>query len=328
MSLSEVGAMDMRYGAHDRTAADIERLSFLRNSFLLLLLIVIWAVSWPIIKIGVGEVPPIWFGFFRYLIATFLVFFLLAITGAFKVPPRADWSLIVVSGALQMGAYGALMGVALVALPPGRASVIAYSTPIWVVPLAAWWLAERTPALALVGVIIGIAGVLTVAAPSLALDDAAHLFAYICLLGASAAWAMSIVFVRGHRFTDSAFALAPWQMLFAAVLLFPCALLLEGPPPAVSRTAAWSLAFVGPISTGFAYWAVVEVGRYFPATTMSVALLATPSLGILISAQTLGEKVDTLLIAGVALVASGIWITTRANQLPKTSADADLRSRP
>jgi drug/metabolite transporter (DMT)-like permease len=96
----------------------------------------------------------------------------------------------------------------------------------------------------------------------------------------------------------------------------------------MSRTAAWSLTFVGPSSTGFAYWAVVEVGRYFPATTMSVALLATPSFGILISAQLLGEKVNTLLIAGVALVASGIWITTRTNQLPKTNAGADLRSSP
>jgi hypothetical protein len=39
------------------------------------------------------------------------------------------------------------------------------------------------------------------------------------LLAASAAWAISIVAVRGHRFDASPLTLAPWQMLVAAALL-------------------------------------------------------------------------------------------------------------
>jgi len=281
---------------------------------LLVLLILTWAVSWPVIKVGVATVPPIWFGCLRYTIAAACLFALVAVRRELVFPPRSDWPLIAVSGALQMGAYSALTGLALTVLPPGRASVLAFSTPIWVVPLAAWWLRELISRLAMVGVAVGLSGVFAIAAPSLHSDGTGQIVAYTMLLGAAAAWAVSIVFVRAHRFTATPLALAPWQMLVAAALLLPLAAATEGPLPPVGARGAASLAYVGPIATAFAYWAVVETGRHFRASTMSMALLATPSLGILISALTLGETVGLSLIAGVVLIAAGIRLSTMASK--------------
>src|SRR5262249_57072130 len=96
----------------------------LRPYLLLTLLIVTWAVSWPVIKIGITTVPPIWYACFRYSIATTCLF---AVTSALRTssfPPRSDWPLIAVSGLLQMAVYSALTGLALTILPPGRASVL------------------------------------------------------------------------------------------------------------------------------------------------------------------------------------------------------------
>jgi drug/metabolite transporter (DMT)-like permease len=286
---------------------------FGRGSFLALLILT-WAVSWPVIKVGVATVPPIWFGCLRYTIAAACLFALVAVRRELVFPPRSDWPLIAVSGALQMGAYSALTGLALTVLPPGRASVLAFSTPIWVVPLAAWWLREHISRLAMVGVAVGLLGVFAIAAPSLHPHGTGQIAAYAMLLGAAAVWAVSIVFVRAHRFTATPLALAPWQMLVAAALLLPLAAATEGPLPPVSARGAASLAYVGPVATAFAYWAVVEAGRHLRASTMSMALLATPSLGILISALTLGETVGLSLIAGVVLIAAGIRLSTMASK--------------
>lgn len=282
--------------------------------FLLGSLVCIWAVSWPIIKIAVKEVPPIWLGFLRYTIAASLMFAAVAITRNMVMPLKSDWPLIVVSGSLQMAAYAALTGLALVALPPGRASVLAFSTPIWVVPLGAWLLSERMSPRNLVGVAFGMLGIAAIASPVLLQARVDEAIAYLALVLASMCWALSIVFVRRHRFTASTFALAPWQMLISSLLLLPFALLFEGSLPAPGPTGFLALAFLGPVSTGFAYWAVVETGRYFRAGTMSVALLATPSLGIVISAVTLGEAIDHVLIAGVVMVACGIWMASIARK--------------
>lgn len=279
---------------------------------LLVLLILTWAISWPVIKIGVGSVPPIWYGFLRYAIAAVCLFSLVAVRRELVFPTRADWPLVAVSGAFQMAAYSALTGTALTILPPGRASVLAFSTPIWVVPLAAWRLNERVSRLATGGVGLGLAGVLAIAAPSLHPDGIGQIGAYAMLIGAAAAWAISIVFVRSHGFAATALSLAPWQMLMAATLLLPLAVATEGSMPCLGIKGAASLAYVGPIATAFAYWAVVESGRHFRAGTMSMALLATPSVGILISALTLNETVSASLVAGVILIACGIRLATVA----------------
>jgi drug/metabolite transporter (DMT)-like permease len=152
-------------------------------------------------------------------------------------------------------------------------------------------------------------GVLAIAAPSVH-GGPKQTIAYVMLSGAAASWAISIVAVRAHRFTATTLALAPWQMLVAAWLLLPLAIVFEGAPRPIGISGAASLAYVGPIATAFAYWAVVEAGRHFQASTMSMALLATPSLGILISALTLGEAVGVSLIAGVVLIAAGIRCVT------------------
>lgn len=279
-----------------------------RDWLLLLSLVLIWAVSWPVIKIGVGQIPPVWYGCLRYSAAALILFGVVIARGDLALPPRSDLPLVVVSGVLQMAAYSALTGLALTTLPPGRASVLAFSTPIVVAPLAAWRLGERLRPKIAAGMAIGCAGIAAIASPSLALGGE-QMLAYAMLIGAATAWAITIVTVRGHRFTSSALSLAPWQMLIAAGLLLPIALSVEGAPRRVSIVGAATLAYVAPVATAFAYWAVVEAGRRFTASTMSMALLATPSVGLLISAWALNEPINTSLLTGVALTAIGIRLT-------------------
>jgi O-acetylserine/cysteine efflux transporter len=298
-----------------------------RHRLLLALLIVVWAVSWPVIKVGITAVPPIWFACARYGIATGCLFALVTWRRELALPSRSDWRLVVVSGVLQMGVFSALAGLALTVLSPGRASVLAYSTPLWVVPLAAWRLGERASRRGLAGVAIGLAGVLVIAAPAFQRGASRQLLPYAMLMAAAAAWAISIVFVRGHRFDASPLALAPWQTLVAATLLLPLALVVEGTPPSIGPRALASLAYVGPVATAFAYWAVVEAGRHLPARTISMALLVTPSLGVLISSITLGESASLSLMSGIVLVAVGVGLASEisAHRPSATASSRDLR---
>jgi len=278
-------------------------------------LVLIWAVSWPVTKVGVSAMPPLWFACLRYVVATACCFGVVALRGELRRPARGDWPLVAVSGVLQMGAYSALTATALTQLAPGRASVLAFSTPLWVVPLSAWWLKERLTRRKVAGVGAGLVGVLVIASPGLAHASRDQLLPYALLLCAAAAWAISIVYVRVHRFQTPTLALAPWQMLVALLLLFPLAILLERRWPILTPRAVAALTFVGPIATAFAYWAAIEVGRSVRATTMSMVLLAVPSLGLLLLAVTLHESMSLSVTLGLVLVAAGI-VATRATVEP------------
>jgi drug/metabolite transporter (DMT)-like permease len=98
-------------------------------------------------------------------------------------------------------------------------------------------------------------------------------------------------------------------MFVAALLLLSAALCLEGPFPTIDAAGAMSLVYVGPCATGFAYWAMVQVGRHFSPSTLSMSLLAVPALGILASSIALGETVDSALVGGGILIAVGIGLT-------------------
>lgn len=221
-----------------------------------------------------------------------------------------------------MAAFSALTGLALTVVPPGRASVLAYSTPIWVVPLAAWRLKESPPRTALLGVALGLLGSLIIARPSIEPGRAGQLVGYAMLMVAAACWAISIVYVRGHRFVGTPLELAPWQMLAASLLLLPTGRLLEGPLQPIGSEGVMALAYVGPFATAFAYWAMVEVGRHFAASSVSMALLAVPCLGIAFSALTLGEQVNGALLVGIVLIGLGIGLTTSSRFRGSGSAPA------
>jgi drug/metabolite transporter (DMT)-like permease len=274
-------------------------------------------------KFGVMAVPAIWFGALRYMIGSSILFAILASRRASRFPARRDWVLVLVSGGLQMAAFSALTGLALTILPPGRASVLAYSTPLWVVPIAAWRLGEAISSKAVLGVGCGLIGVLVIASPSL--NAHVQLAGYAMLIMAAACWAVSIVYVRGHRFVASPLELAPWQMLVAALLLLPIAAVSEGALGSINLTGIAALAYVGPIATAFAYWAVVDVGRRFRAATLSMALLATPILGILFSSILTGEVIDASLILATLLIALGIRLAA-ASQPRREHAHHGSRS--
>jgi len=212
-----------------------------RGRSLLIVLVIVWGASWPAIKVGVSAMPPVWFACLRYVVATVCAFGFVAGRGELRRPSPSDWRLVTVSGVLQMAAYSALTAVALTRLPPGRASVLAFSTPLWVAPLSAWWLDERFTWRTLTGVGTGLAGVLVIVSPALRHGERSQLPFYGLLLCAAAAWAVSIVFVRAHRFQSSALALAPWQMLVAVFLLLPLAATLEGAWPHVPSRAMAAL---------------------------------------------------------------------------------------
>ena len=260
-----------------------------RPGLLLIPLIVAWAVAWPVIKLGVSAVPPIWYACLRYGIATVCLFGVAARQGLVW-PSAPDRRLVAVSGTLQMAAY----------LRPHRARVDSASARprlcarVFHAALgrsARGLAAGRAhPAPRRIGVALGLGGVLAIAAPALRADGAGGRLAYALLLAASAAWAISIVWVRAHRFGAPALALAPWRDAGRRGAPGSAGVDVEGRLPPIGGPGCASLAYVGPVATAFAYWAVVEAGRRYPRAPWRWPLSATPALGLMISRSRWGNR--------------------------------------
>jgi len=278
---------------------------------LLMMVIVLWGVNWPIMKLGLADIPPMTFTAIRMVLGAACLFTVIAVRGQVRLPSRHDLPIVLSVGLLQMAAFMALVTVALQYVPAGRSSILAYTTPLWVVPGAALLLGERLDRRRLVGFLLGMAGVAVMFNPA-AFDwsDRNVLIGNGLLMLAAMLWAAQMIQVRGHTWHASPLELAPWQFTVAAAALIPIAIILEaGKPIHWTGQLTAVLFYNAPIATAFCFWAVVTVNRALPAITTSLGTLGVPVAGVLASSVMLGEPVTMTNLAGLLLIGGGLaWL--------------------
>lgn len=277
----------------------------------LALAILLWGANWPVMKIGLRHVTPVWFSAVRFATGAVCLFALQAVRGAVRLPTRRDLPFIASIGLLQMMAFTLLGAVAMTRLPAGRSAILSYTTPVWVAPASVLLFHERISAAKLSGILLAAVGVVVLVNP-LTLDwhDDRIVAANAMLLAASLCWAVCILHLRYFRADSPTSVLAPWQMMLAALLLAALARCAEGPMAADGSAAFYAaILFVGPLATAFCFVAVNAASGWLPATTMSTAMLGVPVTGVVLSVSLLGERVTPALLIGSGAIAAGILIS-------------------
>lgn len=282
-----------------------------RQGVLALIVVVLaWGLTWPVNKVVLQSLSPLWAVTLRSAIATVALFALTAWRGRVTLPPREDLPVLLSITLLHMVGFNLLASWGLGLVPTGRTVVLAYTTPLWVTPGAALLLREPLTARRLFGVLVGLTGLAPLFNP-LTFDwsDRAIVLGNLAILTGALLWAASILHIRAHRWRSTPFALIPWETLLATVLLTPIALTIEPRPQADwGPSFILLLLYLGIAGTAVAYWAVATASRLLPAVTTSLGLLATPVVSAITATLWLGEPLTVSLVVAIVLVLGGVAI--------------------
>lgn len=279
-----------------------------RAYLLLGAVIVLWGVNWPIMKAGLGTIGPLWFASARVLTGALCLFAVLAFQGRLKIPGRPDLPILLSVGVFQVGITLGLMHSAVEYVSAGRSAILAYTTPLWVTPMAALILKERLTVARLTGLGLGLAGVILMVNPgTVNFSDPNAIKGNAMLLGAAISWACVIVHIRAHKWILSPLQMMPWQMTLGGAICAGGALLFESADRIVwSWELAAVLAYNGPIASAFCFWAMVSVSRGLPAVSTALGSLGVPLVGVVSSVWFLGERLSTADMVGLALIVLGV----------------------
>lgn len=279
---------------------------------LFVFVVVAWGLNWVLMKYALAEVSPLWAVAIRTLIAAAVLIPATLATGQFIIPSRADVPIVLSISLLHMTLYAALMTIGLKYVPAGRAILLGYTTPLWVAPVAWLFLKEPMPARRILGIVLGLIGVAVLFNPqNFDWRDTNVLIGNGLILLAAISWSISIVYTRAHKWVATAFQLVLWQSLLAALVLTVVAFVWEGAPHFSFGTGTLlALVYNGAIGTALGYWAMSIVNRELPATTTALGVLATPVIGLILSAIVLHERIDLALAIATVLVFAGIAIGT------------------
>jgi len=267
-----------------------------------------WGLTWPVSKVILASVPPLWAVAFRCAIGTVAMIALGLGARRLALPPRGDVPVLAGIALLHMAGFGLLASVGLQLVPTGRSVVLAYTTPLWVAPGASLFLGERLTTRRALGVGIGLLGLAALFNP-LALDWSARgaVLGHLVIVAAALLWAASILQIRGHRWRSTPLDVLPWSLALATVVTSLVALGVEGVPRvAWSGRLAAMLLYAGVPGTALAYWATAMASRALPAVTTSLGLLATPVVSVVIATVWLGEPVTVSLLSAIVLILGGV----------------------
>lgn len=270
-----------------------------RAALALGVLALIWGYNWVVMKEVLRYAGPLDFGALRNVLGALSLLAVLAILRRPIKPVAAGW--MVVLGLLQTTIFTCCVMLALAWGGAGRAAVLTYTMPFWLMALAWPLLGERIHALQWPAALLALAGLLLIMEPwKIHGGFAAGLLA----TSAGVVWAISNVIVKRlrARVEIDLLRLTAWQTFFGSLALVLIAAAYETQP------MRWTPYLVGAViynaipATALAWLLWVYVLHHLPAGAAGLGALATPVVGVLSASIQLGERPSATETAGMVLI--------------------------
>ena len=277
-----------------------------------------WGLNWPFMKIALGEIP-VWIFRTLCLWVGGCGLLLLARLGGQRILLRpAEIAPVALCSVFNIVGWHLFSGYGLTLMEAGRASIIAFTMPVWASVLAVPVLGEAFTARKALGLALGMASLVLLIGPDLAVLESAPLGA-LCMLGAALTWATGTVLFKRFRWHSSTSSLVGWQLIAGALPITAGMLIMNEPfeIAAVSPLAWGSTLYVLAFPMLFCQWAYFRTVRMFPASLAAIGTLAIPILGVFSGALVLGEAVGWREALSLLAVCSALAVVlVRPNAAP------------
>ncbi|MBS0326339.1 MAG: DMT family transporter [Proteobacteria bacterium] len=300
-------------------AAAVARAVRIRAIALLTLAPLFWSVNWIVGRGLADHVPPLAMTFYRWLFA-------IVILAPFTLPQvireRAlivrHWRTLAALGVVGVGIHNALAYLGLRYTTATNGVILNSFIPILIVAMSRLALGERLSRMQLAGVLVSLAGVLTILSKGSPAAIVGLRFngGDLLIVLSMAMWAAYTIGLRfrppGMRMLSFLFVIACFGDL--SVLPFYAAESALGEPMAWTPEVALAIAAVALLSSVLAY---VFWNRGVEALGAGVAGLFVhlmPVFGVALAWLTLGEHLAPYHVAGIALIVAGLYATSRVAQ--------------
>ena len=270
----------------------------------MLLVVLLWAICFPFITIGLPDAPPLLFAAMRAFLAGGL---LLAVS---MVQQSCELSLFNLRSLIYLGLIGlsytamGFGGMFLGAghLSPGLATVLAGTQPLIAAAIAAGWLGETLRARGIAGLVIGFLGVGILSWPGLSEDNVGYLWGITWVLMAAIGTAIGNILLKKESGGAIAAPMAIQLFIGGTILLLASAIAGE------RWDVGWTLRFTGSLLILSALATAAMIFLWFgllaraPLNKLNVFSFLTPVFGLLIGFLFFGERLQLVQVLGILVV--------------------------
>lgn len=294
-----------------------------RRQWLLLgVLSLLWGLNWPMMKLSLREVSPLVFRALTMTGGTLTLWLFFSWRGVSLRVGRADAMRLAWLALPNIIGWHLCSIIGLSQLPAGRASILAFTMPVWTVLLSVLLFGERMSARSWLAVVAAIAAVGLLAANELS-ALAGRPIGVLWLQAAALSWALGTVLMRRSTLALPTEAVTIWMMVYGSAFFCAIAALAE-PLPAWREWQAptwWSLGYGVFLNFGYAQIIWFGLARALPAQASAFSVMAVPVVGIATATVIVGEMPRATDWLAALFIAVAIISATRRASTPAPRSD-------
>lgn len=266
-----------------------------------------WGSNWPLLKLLLGEMPPLaarsWAG-----LAAAALFASAALT--LRIPlrvPRRLWGRLALAALLNVTAWMGFATLGLTWLATSEAAIIAYTMPVWTALLAWPVLGDRPTLRRIAGLALGLASIgMLFAGRGLELG-LAKLPGMALVLPAALLFALGSVLSKRFPLPMHPVSAVAWQVGLGSLPLWLLSLGFEDVAWAAISPQGWfCLGWMALVALGLAYLSWFGALARLPASTATLGTLLTPVVGVVGAGLFLGEPLGLREWAALACTLLGV----------------------
>jgi drug/metabolite transporter (DMT)-like permease len=291
-----------------------------REFGLFVAVVLLWGVNWPMMKMALTELD---FWVFRvWCIAAGFTWFLaynLKSRTSLAIP-REYWGRMFWCAICNVAGWNILSAAGLSMLPSGRAGLLAYTMPLWVVLLSRPFLGETLTLRRIAAITLGMSGVLLLLIDEFTALKAAPVGALL-MIGSGLVWAFGIVLTKGFPKSIPTSTMMIWSFVLGGWPIVIGAATISHGPWLPTAASAWAgLLFNMIVVFGFCWFAWNELVRALPAQVTGISSLLVPIVGFVSGMLLLSEKPHAYdYVALAAIVCAVAMVLLPAKQKRTTS---------
>jgi drug/metabolite transporter (DMT)-like permease len=261
-----------------------------RDLLLLVALTLMWGINWPMMKLSLRELSPLWFRAWTMTGGAFLLLTFFAFRGVDLHVPRSKWLAIAWLAVPNILGWHGLSIVGLSGLPSGRAAILGFTMPVWTVLVAILLGEQRLNHRVFISVVAATAAVGLLAAHELN-TLAGRPVAVLWMQGAAFCWALGTVLLKRTNLGLPTETVTVWMMLLGSTCFWVIAPLNEPFPNAHAFSAGlwWSLLYGVVLNYGYAQVIWFGMAKRLPPSASAFSIMAVPVVGTLTATFIVGE---------------------------------------
>ena len=281
-----------------------------RSIVLLLVLTLLWGITFPAMKVALRGFPPIFLNGFRFLLAGVLFMPLCRLRGIPLVRGTQGARLHLLFYALT-GALGViLLLVGVKHTLANRSSILFNTSPVWVLVLGIFLLpGDRLTLNKWMGTGLAFLGVLLLFTGGGDLNPGASHLGDGLVLGAASVWGIRIVFLKHFPRQTRTETIQVWQFLIGGPILTALGLAFENIRDIhLDRSVIVSFLYLAVVSSAVGYFLWTYLVQKEVATKVAPFMFLSPVFGVMASSAILGERITGQILVSLGLVGAGIFL--------------------